>query len=187
MNTSVKSLSVEQFEREIGSRLGAFDLVGAANLAADCRAAWPQASAGWLLGSIVALMGLDKTTALALVEQRLATHPNDVQCLLQKAECLQALGDHPAALVAAEAAALHGGKIPEAVDAIAEFLKQTGEHERARVLYDRALADSPRNPELLAKRAVVHRFLGNLELAEDRKSTRLNSSHRIASRMPSSA
>ena len=166
MNSSVKSLSVEQFEREIGSRLGAFDLVGAANLAADCRAAWPQASAGWLLGSIVALMGLDKATALALVEQRLATHPNDVQCLLQKAECLQALGDHPGALVAAEAAALHGGKIPEAVDAIAEFLKQTGEHERARVLYDHALADSPRNPELLAKRAVVHRFLGNLALAE---------------------
>lgn len=165
MNTSVKSLSVEQFEREIGSRLGAFDLVGAANLAADCRIAWPQAAAGWLLGSIVALMGSDQATALALVEQRLATHPQDVQCLLQKAECLQAMGDHPAALAAAEDAVLNCRDIPETVEAIAEFLRQTDEHERALALYDRVLARLPRHPELLAKRATAHRSLGNLDLA----------------------
>jgi tetratricopeptide (TPR) repeat protein len=166
MNLNGKRLSLAEFEREIGTRLGAGDLVGAASVAADCRVAWPQASAGWLLGSIVALLGADKVTALALMQERLAAYPRDVQCLLQKAECLQALGDHPAAIAAAEDAATHSGDVPETLEAIAEFLRLTGEQERAIALCDRGLARSPRHPELLAKRALVHRALGNLELAE---------------------
>jgi tetratricopeptide (TPR) repeat protein len=166
MNITGKSPTPEDFEREIGSRLGAGDRVGAANLAATCRIAWPRASAGWTLGSIVALMNGDTATALALVEQRLATDPHDVQCLLQKAECLQALGEHAASVAAADEAAAHCGDAPEAVHAIAEFLQEAREYPRALALYDRGLTRSPKHPELLAKRATVHRALGDMELAE---------------------
>lgn len=166
MNLTGKTQTLADFEREIGSRLGAGDLQAAADLASDCRIAWPQASAGWLLGSIVALISGDSRTALSLVEQRLRTAPQDVQCLLQRAECLEAMGDHTASMVAVDEAAVHCEAIPEAVQALGEFLQQTQEQERALAVYDRGLARSPRHPELLAKRATAHRALGNLDLAE---------------------
>jgi tetratricopeptide (TPR) repeat protein len=165
METHLQHFSVADFEREIGARLGRGDVAGAASAAAACRQKWPAASPGWLLGSIVALLQSDRGTALGLVEERLKAQPKDVQCLLQKAECLLAAGDRAGALAAAEAAVAASDGILVTLDAVAEFFKQAGEHERALVLYDRALARIPRDPTLLAKRAVVHRFLGNLDLA----------------------
>jgi tetratricopeptide (TPR) repeat protein len=156
--------SVADFEREIGARLGQGDVTGAASVAEACRQKWPEASPGWLLGSIVALLQSDRETALSLVEERLRVQPNDVQCLLQKAECLLSFGDRAGALGAADAAVAASDDIQATLDAVAEFFKQAREYERAIALYDRALARAPRDPTLLAKRAVVHRFLGNLDL-----------------------
>ncbi|HUN27130.1 MAG TPA: sulfotransferase [Steroidobacteraceae bacterium] len=158
--------TLPQFEQEIHGRLGQGDLAGAAGSAAACRRAWPDASAGWLLGSIVALLTGEKDAALALIEERLKAAPTDPQCLLQKAECLLVLGDRVAALAAADAAAQHSGEGVATFDAVAEFLNEAREYSGALALFDRALARAPRDPMLLAKRAVVHRFLGNLELAE---------------------
>jgi len=156
--------TLPQFEHEIGSRMGRGDLAGAAQAAAGCREAWPSERAGWLLGSIAALLEDKKEVALALVEQRLTIDPKDAQCLLQKAECLLALGDRAEALAAAGAAAEAAGEILN-LDAVGEFLVQAGEHQRALEIYDRAVAAAPNDPTLRAKRAVVHRFLGNFELA----------------------
>src|SRR4029077_21140787 len=84
--------SLPDFQYEINTRMARGEWPAAAAAAAGCRAAWPADPAGWLLGSIVALFADQKDTALALMEERLATDPSDVQCLLQKAECLLALG-----------------------------------------------------------------------------------------------
>ena len=157
--------SLPEFQYEIGARMGRGDWAGAAAVAARCRAAWPSDSAGWLLGSIAELLADNKDAALALAEERLVTDPADVQCLLQKAECQLALGSRAESLATADAAAVSAKDIPAALDAVGEFLVHAGEHRRALEIYDQALKASPKDRSLLAKRAVVHRFLGNFALA----------------------
>jgi tetratricopeptide (TPR) repeat protein len=162
--------SVAAFEQEIGAHLGRGDIVSAASAARACREAWPSSPAGWLLGSIIALLAGDPGTALRLIDEALTTRPGNSQCLLQRAECLLAVGERSAALSAAEAAAEHAGDVPESLKAIAEFMIQTGELRRAVPLLDRAMTVLDGEPRmhaaLLASRASTHQFLGHLELAE---------------------
>jgi tetratricopeptide (TPR) repeat protein len=158
------------FEQEIGAQLTRGDLAAAASTAAACRKALPTARAGWLLGSIVALMDTDRELALALIEEHLSREPTDAQCLLQKAECLLALGEHAAAAEAADSAVIHSSQMPESLDAIAEFFAHAGEHGRALNALERALASPVKDPNqratLLVRAATEHRALGNLELAQ---------------------
>lgn len=159
------SPSLAQFEHEIGARLGRGDLAGAAAAAAECRRAWPAYAAGWLFGSIVMLLAGEKTTALNLVQEWLSREPGNIQCLIQKAECLFALGSKPQAMEAITVAtALAGGTAP-ALDAIGEFLVHAGDHAQALEIYDRVVALDPMDTSVVSKRAVIHRFLGNFDLA----------------------
>ena len=160
----MSSPSLTQFQYEIGACMGRGDLAGAAQAAAGCRAAWPSDRTGWLLGSIAALLEEKKELAFALIEQRLATDPADVQCLLQKAECLLALGARAPALAAAHAAARSAVEIP-ALDAVGEFFAHAADHRAALEIYDRAVAAAPQDPTLRAKRGDVHRSLGNIDRA----------------------
>ena len=158
-------LSLASLNREIATLMDRGDLVAAAAAAAACRTGWPADRAGWLTGSFVALLADDKEFALQLVEERLAAEPTDLQCLVQKAECLFALGRRAEALAATEAAAALAGTIAEALDAIGECLAHAREHRHALEIYDRAIAAAPGDPTLHSKRAVLHRFLGEFELA----------------------
>ncbi|HUN74583.1 MAG TPA: sulfotransferase [Steroidobacteraceae bacterium] len=160
----MSSRSPAHFQQQISELIARRDLVRAATAAAAYRAAWPSSAAGWLLGSIVALLAEDRQTALALIEEPLRVDPADGQCLLQKAECLLGLGRRAEALAAAEAAGATA-KVRAALDAVGEFLSQAGEYARALVIYNRAVALAPRDPTLLTKRAVIHRFLGHHDLA----------------------
>src|ERR1700753_2694052 len=83
--------SAAYYENEISRRMAQGDLAGAASMAATCRQAWPHSTAGWLFGSIAALLNNQPGDALALIDRYLATDPNNSQCLLQRAECLLAL------------------------------------------------------------------------------------------------
>lgn len=157
--------SLPQFEHEIGARLGRGDLAGAAAAAADCRRAWPSNAAGWLFGSIAMLLAGEKTAALDLVEERLNTEPGDIQCLIQKAECLFALGRRPQAMEAIVTATARASDSAPALDAIGEFLVHAGDHAQALDIYDRVLALDRNDSSILSKRAVIHRFLGKFDLA----------------------
>jgi tetratricopeptide (TPR) repeat protein len=172
--------SVPQFEYEIGQRMSRGDLPGAAAVAASCRAAWPAHAAGWVLGSITALLADDKATALALVEEFLRADPGNVQCLVQKAECLLALGRRNQALAAADEAARCAPPVAVVLNSIAEFCAEAGEYQRALALYDRAVAATPREPNIRIKRAVVHRFLGNVERS-------VEDYHAVLAELPTSA
>jgi tetratricopeptide (TPR) repeat protein len=130
-----------------------------------CRQAWPDAAAGWLLGSIAALLADEKESALALAELWLARHPDDVRCLLQRAECLFALGRRADALNAAQTAAARPPVQPADLDGIGQFLVHAGEHAAALPMFDRAIMAAPNEPDLLAKRAFVHRYLGAFDKA----------------------
>jgi tetratricopeptide (TPR) repeat protein len=157
--------SLPDFQFEIGQRMARGDWNAAAAAAAGCRAAWPADSAGWLLGSITALFADKKDTALALIEERLAAVPGDAQCLLQKAECLLALGRRSEALSSADEAVLHAANDAVALDAIGTFLVYAAAHSRALEIYDRAVDADPKSVAILGKRAEVHRFLGNFDLS----------------------
>jgi tetratricopeptide (TPR) repeat protein len=162
MNMDVPSLP--EFQFEIGARMAQGDWNAAATAAAGCRATWPADSAGWLLGSIAALFADKKEMALALVEERLATDSRDVQCLLQKAECLLALGRRGQALTSADEAARHADNAV-ALDAVGTFFVYAAEHSRALEIYDQAVDADPKSVDILGKRAEVHRFLGNFDLS----------------------
>ena len=60
--------SVGEFQREITLRMTRGEWAAAAEAAATCRAAWPSASAGWLLGSFVALAAGENEEALRVSE-----------------------------------------------------------------------------------------------------------------------
>ena len=102
---------------------------------------------------------------MALVEERLVIEPKDMQCALQRAECLLALGRRAEALQAAEFAFSLASGDPDALDAVGTFFVYSAEHARALEIYDQAVAIAPKNASLLAKRAEVRRFLGNFELS----------------------
>jgi tetratricopeptide (TPR) repeat protein len=160
----MRSPTLDEFQYEIGARLGRRDLAGAAQAAAQCRAACPSDRAGWLFGSIAALLDDKKEAALALIDERLAADPLDTRCLLQRAECLLALGARADALVAAIDAMQNAHDIP-ALDAVGEFLAHAGDYRRALEVYDRAVAAAPRHPNMRARRAAVHQYLGQLDQA----------------------
>jgi tetratricopeptide (TPR) repeat protein len=101
------------------------------------------------------------------VQEHLASHPGDLQCLVQKAECLFALGQRAAALQAVREAAASAGDAPAALDAIGQFLVSANEHREGLAIYHRAVAAAPRDSDLRTKRAIVQRYLGNFELAAD--------------------
>jgi tetratricopeptide (TPR) repeat protein len=159
------SPSLADFQRDISERMAQGDWLAAAAAATACRQAWPTDRAGWLAGSFVELLADHKEAALQLVEECLATNPGDLECLVQKAECLFALGRRADALAAAEVAAASAGTIVPALDAIAQFFGSAREHQRAIEIYDLAIAVAPDNLALLTNRAMLHRFLGQFELA----------------------
>lgn len=162
--------SLAAFEQEIGAHLNRGDVAAAASAAQACRDAWPSAAAGWLMGSIIALLTSDPRTALRLIEVPLGTRPTHAQCLLQKAECLLALGERSLALAAAAAAADHADDVAQTLEAVGQFMIQASEQRRALPVLERALKVMHDDPEmrarLLANRALAHQQLGDRELAE---------------------
>ncbi|MGH7108672.1 MAG: tetratricopeptide repeat protein, partial [Acetobacteraceae bacterium] len=152
------------FEKEIVARLRSGDLTGAAARAAECRAARPEARAGWHLGSVSELLAGQPDRALALADEWLRRHPADAEGLLQRAKCHFARGDHRAAMAAASAA-MDASAIPELLDAIGEFLFHAAEYPLALRAYDRALGIRTDDPHLRAKRGVMHWTLGRFDRA----------------------
>ena len=163
--------SLPDFQFEIGARMARGDWTAAAAAAAGCRAAWPADSAGWLLGSIAALFADKKEVALGLMEERLAIDSKDVPCLLQKAECLLALGRRAEALSSANQAVTCAVNDAVALDAVGTFLVYAAEHSRALEIYNQAVDADPKNFSILGKRAEIFRFLGRFDLsARDHES-----------------
>lgn len=156
--------SLTAFEREINARLRAGDIAGAAAAAAACRTARPEFRAGWYFGSVAALLQGKAEEAQVLADQWLQQHPGDAEGLLQSAECHLARGERAAALRAA-AAAIEATTVPELWDAVGYFLFHAAEYPLALSAYDRALAARPHDTDLLGKRAVIHRSLGEFERA----------------------
>jgi Sulfotransferase family len=161
---SMSSPSVDQFEYQIGACMSRGDWSGAENIARACREAWPKFASGWLFGSMAALFTDQRQAALFLIEEGLAREPQSVQCLIQQAECHLALGNREQSLAAADAATA-ATRDPAAFDAIGTFFAMADDYSRALNVYSRAVDVAPGDCSILAKRALVLRYLGHFELA----------------------
>jgi tetratricopeptide (TPR) repeat protein len=157
--------NVTDFRRDIAARMEVRDWAGATAAAAACRSAWPADPAGWLLGSFVALLADQKEAALALIDGGLAAAPRNLECLVQRAECLWTLGRRREALAAADLAAEAAGDDPAALNAVGAFFIHATQYARAIALFDRAIAAAPRDTTLLSHRAALHRFVGDFKRA----------------------
>jgi thioredoxin-like negative regulator of GroEL len=104
--------------------------------------------------------------ALRSIDAALSTRPRDAKLLLQRAQCLLALGrPADACEAAAEAQACAP---PEAVlfDAIGAAFSRSNDQERALTAFDRAVSLASGSAHFLFNRATVLRFLGRLDEAE---------------------
>jgi tetratricopeptide (TPR) repeat protein len=121
---------------------------------------------GWLLASVIAQHLDEHERALQFADRAVAVAPNDPSALLRQAQCLDGLRRRPEALRAAAEAERASDGNPRALAAIGVFYNSAGEHFRALAVYERACCQAPDDPQLLFGRAVVRRFVGQLEGAE---------------------
>ena len=121
---------------------------------------------GWLMASLIAQQLQEPERALQLAERAVIVVPNDPVALLRRAQCLDGLRRRPEALAAARQALQAAQGNAAALDAVAGFYTAVGEHQQALTVCDQACALTPGSARLLYGRAVVRRFLGQLEGAE---------------------
>ncbi|HTV80186.1 MAG TPA: sulfotransferase [Steroidobacteraceae bacterium] len=103
---------------------------------------------------------------LQQVEAALRRAPDNARLLLQRAQCLLALGDNFRACESAAAAQARASTDAALLDAIGNLFSRAGDQPRALASFEQALALAPDEPHLLFNRATVRRFLGDLEGAE---------------------
>lgn len=127
---------------------------------------WPKFAEGWQSASQIAMARRAPAEALAAAERAASLEPANAGFLLQRAQCLLALGRRAEALAAAAAAEQCAGADPRLWDAIGTLRSYGADQQGALCAYERAVALAPGRPELLFNRASVRRFLGDLEGAE---------------------
>jgi tetratricopeptide (TPR) repeat protein len=157
--------TLAEFEYEIGARMARSDFIGASAAAAACRAAWPSHSAGWLLGSFAALCDGRAETALGLIDECLSRDPNNLQFILQRAECLSALGRREEAIATASGIASRADVNIAALDAAGQVLANVRAYREALPIYDRAVQIAPGDKTMWMNRAFMHRVLGHFDRA----------------------
>ena len=126
----------------------------------------PGFAPGWLLASLIAQQLGEYERALESAECAVQLAPADPRYLLRKAQCLNGLKRRLQAVDAAESAARVAGNSAAAFDAIGTFFRAIEDHHRALALCDRAVELAPEQASFRFNRAVVRRFVGDLEGAE---------------------
>jgi tetratricopeptide (TPR) repeat protein len=108
----------------------------------------------------------DWRSAIGCIDQALSIEPHDAPLLLQRAQCLLALGRLPEACAAAAAAQQYAPPNPVLFDAIGSLFSHAKDQKRALAAFERAATLAPNNPHFIFNRATVYRFLGQLAEAE---------------------
>jgi tetratricopeptide (TPR) repeat protein len=152
--------------REVSRLMRAGDWAGARSACRQLNARAPQLADGWLAASHIAMALKEPEGALAAIDRAAAIEPLNVRYVIQRAQCLLALGRRASALDAARAAAAAAGKDAAAWDAVGTLRSFAADQQGALEAYDRAVALAPEESQFAFNRASVRRFLGDLEGAE---------------------
>ncbi|MDB6086484.1 MAG: hypothetical protein JWN43_4365, partial [Gammaproteobacteria bacterium] len=108
----------------------------------------------------------DWPNALLQIDRALRARAATPRLLLNRAQCLMALGRRGDACEAAAAALPRASGDALLLDAIGTFLSFAGDQSRALEAFDGAVALAPDNAHFVFNRATVRRFLGQLAGAE---------------------
>jgi tetratricopeptide (TPR) repeat protein len=101
-----------------------------------------------------------------VIDAALRVEPRDAKLLINRAQCLLALGRLPEACEAAAAAQLNAPPDAVVFDAIGSLFSHANDQQRALAAFEQAVALAPGNPHFIFNRATVYRFLGRLAEAE---------------------
>ncbi len=104
--------------------------------------------------------------AIGCIDRALSAAPRDSHWLLNRAQCLMALGRPADACEAALAAQLNAPPDAALFDAIGSLFSRAHAQQRALAAFEQAIALAPSNPHYIFNRATVRRFLGQLVAAE---------------------
>jgi len=127
---------------------------------------YPDYEPGWILACKLAMLVNEPLIALRAIDRALQLSPGKPEWLLQRLECLGALGDTDAALLMASQLGDHAFAHPSLSSNYGLVLTRLGLYELARTQYRRACELEPDNGTHFYNLASVERFLGNLEAAE---------------------
>ncbi len=108
----------------------------------------------------------DWPKALAYIDRALAARPGLPRTLLNRAQCLLALGRREEARESADQALSAASRDAVLLDALGSFYSFAGDQRSALKAFDRAVALAPDNAHFIFNRATVLRFLGHLSAAE---------------------
>jgi len=108
----------------------------------------------------------DWPNALIQIDRALKARPDMPRMLLNKAQCLLAMGRRGAARQSADAALSLASRDAVLLDALGSFYSFAGDQRDALKAFERAVALAPDNAHFIFNRATVQRFLGNLSAAE---------------------
>ncbi len=104
--------------------------------------------------------------ALQRIDPALALNPHSAPLLLQRAQCLMALGQRTESLAAARSAESCAPADAALRDAAGTLHSYGNDHAAALSSFDAAVRLEPRNAQFLYNRATVRRFLGDIAGAE---------------------
>ena len=108
----------------------------------------------------------DWPNALIQIDRVLKARPDMPRMLLNRAQCLLAMGRRVAAQESANAALSLAARDAVLLDALGSFYSFSGQQRDALQAFERAVALAPDNAHFIFNRATVQRFLGNLSAAE---------------------
>jgi tetratricopeptide (TPR) repeat protein len=112
------------------------------------------------------LQAKDWPNALLQIDAALRARPGVPHMLLNRAQCLLALGRRTAAREAAAQAMSRASGDAAVLDSVGSFFSFVGDQRQALEAFERAVALAPDNAHYYFNRATVRRFLGQLAAAE---------------------
>jgi tetratricopeptide (TPR) repeat protein len=142
------------------------DLAAAERLCVDVLSRAPGDSRPWSLLSETALRRGRPDAAIVAAEKAVALDGRDPMARLMRAKCLALDGRVAEAQEAAELGVRLAGGSSAALDGLGAIFSMIGRYDRARDLFQAAVAAAPRDPQPLYNLAAAERMMGRLEEAE---------------------
>lgn len=152
--------------QEVLRLIQAKDWRAAEQASSRLNAQFPEFTAGWYAASRIALMLGKASEALTRIDRAVSIDPNNPHGLIQRAQCLLALGRLAEACDSAAVAQRNAGGDPVLLNVIGWFFHLVDDQQRALAVYDQAVSLASDNPHFLFNRAAVRRFVGQLAEAE---------------------
>ena len=166
MNTTLQHLVASSAIEAAQRAFSGGDVTAAERICAQVVSTDPADWTAWALLTETALLRGRQDAAMVSADRAVALAPKNPVALVLRAKCLFVGGEARRACEATEAAATRLGNTAEALDAVGAMFGLLGQQQRARELFQRAVAARPDVPQYLFNLAAAERMIGALGEAE---------------------